>query len=207
MYSDAQQDEFAIRINEWKKNGYYIDIGSCGGYASNNTAMLDKLGWSGICIEINKDYLSSYHGRTCVFVNSDALKLDYKSLFESQEVPETIDYLSLDIDQSSVDALKILPHDKYRFKCITIEHDGYLYGDQYRKEQRRVLYDLGYHLLCANVYVQQNGWTKPDCAFEDWWVEPDLVNIERLKKIQCENKYPLDIISSLDNLYNRRLIL
>jgi hypothetical protein len=196
MYSDAQQDEFAIRINNGKNNGFYLDIGSCGAYSSNNTALFEAYSWNGICVELDKNYASSYSTRSCTLIIADALKLNYSSIFNQCNAPNSIDYLSLDVDQASVDVLKILPHDLYRFKVITIEHDAYLYGDKYRGEQRKILSELGYHLLCSNVYVQQPGFERKECAFEDWWIDPVHVDLTKFLKIQCDGKYPIDIINS-----------
>lgn len=195
MFSDAMQDEFAIRVNSWKKEGFYIDIGSCGAFSSNNTAMLDKWGWRGICVEKESSYISSYRERTCQFINEDALKIDYFSLFEKVSAPQIIDYASIDIDQLSIDVLKILPHENYRFRCITIEHDAYLYSDTYREQQRNFLRNKGYYLLCSNVFVEQQGFEGKKCPFEDWWVDPQNVDVKNLSNIQCDSDFPSNIIS------------
>ena len=102
----------------------------------------------------NETYLSRKKG---FHFNKNALEVDYKKEFEVCKFPKSIDYLSVDIDALSVNVLKILPLDDYRFKVITIEHDGYLYGDKYRDEQRSILSSYGYLLLCSNVYAEQPG--------------------------------------------------
>lgn len=189
------QDEFAIRVNKWKQDGFYIDIGSCGAYSSNNTAMLDRIGWKGICIEKEASYKDSYAGRTCNFINEDALKIDYKHLFSVHNVPSVVDYLSVDIDQLSIDVIKMLPHDFYRFKCITIEHDAYLYADTYREQQRNFLKNNGYHLLCSNVFVEQPGFEGKQFPFEDWWIDSKNTSISDFKDIQCDYDFPSRIIA------------
>jgi hypothetical protein len=130
-----------------------------------------------------------------VHLNDDALKIDYVKEFQEGQFPDSIDYLSLDVDTLSLDVLKILPFDKYRFKVITIEHDAYLYGDQYREEQRNILTSHGYFLLCSNVYVEQPGFEGKECPFEDWWIHPKDFKKTIIKKMTCNEILPSEIIS------------
>lgn len=200
FYSDAKQDQFAANILNFKQNGYYLDIGSCHSMISNNTYFFQNLNWKGICVEIESSYNESYSSRKdCTYINDDATKLNYGELFEQNEFPKVIDYLSLDIDTLSLTVLKKLPFDEYKFRVITIEHDTYLYGDKYQKEQRNILTAKGYELICANVYVQQPGFDRPECAFEDWWVHPQEFNRNLLDKIKTENDYPSTIISKFND--------
>jgi hypothetical protein len=196
FYSDAKQDQFAANILEFKQNGYYLDIGSCNSIVSNNTFFFQNLNWKGICVEIESSYNESYSTRKdCIYLNSDATKLNYKELFLENNFPSIIDYLSLDIDTLSLTVLKNLPFADYKFRVITIEHDAYLYGDKYRKQQREILTDNGYELICSNVYVQQPGFNKPECAFEDWWVYPSEFSRNLLDTVKSESEYPSNIIA------------
>ena len=194
--SDARQDEFAANILGFKKNGFCVDIGSCHSVISNNTFYFQDLGWTSLSVEIEPGYNSSYSTRNLgVHLNTNALEVDYKKVFEENEFPTSIDYLSLDVDTVSLEVLKILPMDEYRFKVITIEHDGYLYDDKYRGAQREILNANGYKLLCSNVYVQQPGYEGKEFPFEDWWVDPSQFDQELLDRIECENTFPSDIIA------------
>jgi hypothetical protein len=201
FYSDALQDQFVAHILDFKKDGYCVDIGSCHSIISNNTFVFQELGWTSVSVEINSQYNSSYNSRTSgTHYNKDALKVNYKQAFKENEFPKIIDYLSLDVDTLSLSVLKILPFDKYRFKVITIEHDPDLYGDEYRAEQRKVLDDLGYHLVCSNILVPNPGHLSYDggpCPFEDWWVHPEEFDFELLDKIQCDMTQPSEVIAKL----------
>jgi hypothetical protein len=181
-----------------KNPGFYIDVGSCGAIHSNNTYLFDTMGWKGVCIEIDPGYIPSYAARSARLYTANALELNYRNVFEENNAPNSIDYMSLDIDQKSVNVLEILPHDSYRFKVITIEHDYYLYADAYQKKQRDILNGLGYHLLCANVYVQQSGFYRENCAFEDWWIDPTYFDVQKYSHVQCDGKYPTQIIQSFN---------
>lgn len=194
--SDAKQDQFVANILNFKKDGYCVDLGSCHSIISNNTYYFQDLGWTCISVEIERGYNGSYSTRKSgVHLNKNALEVNYKEVFEENEFPKSIDYLSLDIDTLSLDVLKILPLGEYRFKVITIEHDGYLYGDKYREPQREILISNGYQLLCSNVYVEQPGYEGKECPFEDWWIDPSEFSEELIEKIKCDNTLPSVIIS------------
>lgn len=196
FYSDAKQDQFVANILGFKKDGHCVDIGSCHSIISNNTYVFQDLGWTSISVEIESGYNESYSSRKSgVHLNENALEVDYKKVFEEYEFPKNIDYLSLDVDTLSLNVLRILPLDEYRFKVITIEHDGYLYGDQYRSEQRNILSSHGYLLLCSNVYVEQPGYEGKEFPFEDWWIDPSEFSDELIEKIKCEDTFPSEIIS------------
>jgi hypothetical protein len=196
FYSDARQDQFVANILGFKKNGVYIDIGSCHSIISNNTFFFDSLNWRGICIEINSEFNESYSSRNnCTFLNTDAVEVNYNKIFIDNNFPKSIDYLSLDIDTLSLHVLSKLPLDEWRFKVITIEHDSYLYGDEYRKKQRDILESEGYFLVCSDVYVQQPGFDRPNSSFEDWWIDPKEFDSNLISKIKSEFSYPSEIIS------------
>jgi len=200
-YSDAFQDQFIAHLLSFKKNGYSVDIGSCHSQISNNTFVFQELGWKSITVELNDKYNNSYTNRSGTLYNEDATKMDYVKVFEDNEFPKTIDYLSLDVDTASLTVLKILPFDKYRFRAITIEHDAYLYGDTYRAEQRKILEGHGYRLVCSNIVVPNPSHQGYDgfslCPFEDWWVYPDEHDPKIIDVIQSDLAHPNSIITKL----------
>ena len=186
FYSDAKQDQFAANILKFKRDGYCVDIGSCHSVISNNSYYFQGLNWTSISIEIERGYNESYSTRTNgVHLNKNALEVNYKETFEEYEFPKSIDYLSLDIDTLSLDVLKILPLDEYRFKVITIEHDRYRLGDSDCDEQREILSKHNYRLLCKDVLVDiWIGWTK--APYEDWWVNAEMFDAKLLDNLQSE---------------------
>jgi hypothetical protein len=193
--SDAKQDQFVANLLNFKRNGYYLDIGSHHSTRSNNTFYFQNLDWIGICVEIESSYNSSYSNRkNCYYHNEDATKIDYLSLLRNYNFPNSIDYLSLDIDTLSLNVLSILPLNEFRFKVITIEHDSYLYGDVYKSKQREILEKNGYFLICSDVYVEQPGFNKENCSFEDWWIDPDKFDKELIDKVKSNSLYPSKII-------------
>ena len=71
--SQVGQDKWAIEeAFNFKRNGYFVDIGAADGYFISNTYVLEKhLKWQGICIEANplclKDLVVN---RSCIIVNA-----------------------------------------------------------------------------------------------------------------------------------------
>jgi hypothetical protein len=199
--SDAKQDVFVANILNFKENGFYIDVGANDSKISNNSFYFsDSLKWKGICVEYDPSYISSFSNRkNCTILQQDATSINYKDLFIKNNFPKEIDYLSLDVDTKSLEVLRILPLDEYQFKVLTIEHDFYLYGDLYQSEQRKILKDNGYSLICGDVFVQQPNFHQNEASFEDWWIHPKFFNEYFLKKIQSEREYPSNIISKFNN--------
>lgn len=197
--SQAFQDQFVANILQFKKNGYCIDIGSYHSIITNNTFYFQDLDWFSLSIESNSSLNDSYSTRkNGLHLNDDALLVNYSEVLKECEFPSVIDYLSLDVDTCSTEVLKILPFDEYKFRVITIEHDAYLYGDEYRNKQRQILSNYGYKLLCSNVLVpgtEDKKFYTEKSPFEDWWVFPDEFSDETLRKIECDMCYPDEIIS------------
>lgn len=187
--ASAYQDRFVAHLLNFKKDGFYLDIGSCHAESCNNTFCFEQLGWKGICIEKDSAHNESYEKRNCTYLNEDALQIDYTKLLLN--CPKTIDYLSLDIDDLSTIVLRFLPFDNHNFSIITIEHDYYIHGDIYRQKQRDILKE-NYNLVCADVLVPLADDTKPNCSFEDWWVHKSIQVPENL---YSERLYPKEILS------------
>lgn len=183
-YSDDRQDEFCANLLKFKRGGYYLDIGSCSSVGSNNSYFFESLGWKGVCIEINSMFNDSYKTRACKYLNEDALEVDYEKVFKEENFPNSIDYLSLDVDEACLGVLRKLPLDKYRFKVITIEHDSHVYGDLYKAPQREILKSKGYHLLCEDVLNQSGRNIGQEHAWEDWWISPEYFDKEEIDRLQ-----------------------
>jgi len=201
-HSQAWQDEFVSNILNFKKNGYFIDIGSTDGMNQSNSYFLEsEMGWNGICVELGIGYTEHYSkNRTCHFMNTDATKIDYKILLKEKNYPSRIDYLSVDIDESSAEVLKILPLNDYRFSVITIEHDAYRFGDNLRNKEREILSTYSYSLLCSDVLVPLGCGMGPDLPFEDWWVDSSVFDMDKLHRLCGTKLYPDDIVTSLKNM-------
>ncbi|HVI42032.1 MAG TPA: hypothetical protein VM577_15380 [Anaerovoracaceae bacterium] len=205
-WSQAWQDEFVTNLLNFKKGGYFVDIGSTDGKNQSNSYFLEsEMGWQGVCVERGIGYTEHYQkNRSCIFLNEDALEIDYKSVFAANQYPSRLDYLSLDIDENSAKALAKLPLDDYRFDIVTIEHDAYRFGDSLRNEEREILKSHNYHLLFPNVLVPLGCGMGPDLPFEDWWVDLSTFNVDQLSKLATklasDKLYPDHIVATVKSM-------
>lgn len=202
-YSQASQDQFVYlilyKLMDKQDNGYYIEIGAGHPIESNNTYLFEKdLGWKGISIDISDGHKQLWHSiRQNLLLIEDATQTDYWSILKL--FPQVIDYLSLDIDGCYDKILHRMPFNHYIFKVITIEHDSYRLGNEYKKKEREILTAAGYYLLCSDVTVFFNG---ADCVFEDWWIHPSVFSadmLSRLTSLDLNAKNHSQIIDMLQN--------
>jgi len=165
--SQASQDSFVMNMLEWKRHGYYVEIGAYDPVEMSNSYILEnKYDWSGISFDIqNVDF--SNRKNPCLKL--DATKADYKNILKEYKAPSTIDYLQLDIDPApnTLAALKRIPFDLYKFAVITFEHDLYRGHEDVAIKSREIFREQGYELLIENV-------GNPD-PYEDWYINPQLI--------------------------------
>jgi FkbM family methyltransferase len=71
-HSQIGQDKWVHSVLGNKSNGFFIELGACDGLYYSNTLFFEKtLGWNGICIEPNDNYIQDLrNNRTCIISNS-----------------------------------------------------------------------------------------------------------------------------------------
>lgn len=178
-YSQSLQDIFALSVLDGKMNGTYLEIGADDGISINNTYILEtKYDWTGLAFEWLEPGWQRYCSqRKNPCLCEDATKADYGALFKKYKFPKQIDFLQVDIEpaQQTLDSLKAIPHDEYRFSVICFETAIYLGQDSHvQQEQIEFLESLGYVMIAKNVSNLGND------PFEDWWVDPTAVDMDRL---------------------------
>ena len=189
--SQALQDLFVISILQNKNNGYFVEIGSNHPITCNNTYMMEKeYGWKGLMIEYDSSFEQLYKDLrpNSIYRISDARLVDYRGILDTNAFPCNIDYLQIDLDvnnKSTLDTLVLLDNtcfDKYKFATITFEHDIYT-GNYFntREISREIFTKRGYELVFPDVAVFFEG---RHCPFEDWYVHPDLVDMDYVNKIR-----------------------
>jgi len=163
------QSGFALRFNDDKKNGFFVEIGSSHWKHGNNTYILEKyFDWKGVGIEIVEDLAKEYNNnRVNECVNADAMSFNWDKYFEANNFLNQIDYLQIDIDKNpeyaNLFALLNLPLSRYRFNVMTIEHcynhDPRI--SKVRDMQREILFSYGYKIIASGFN-------------EDWWIDSNL---------------------------------
>ena len=142
-YSQSFQDMFVLTMLEGKKNGVYLEIGADQPKVISNTYLLEKeFDWMGVSFELDGDKVTYFNSiRRNKAICADATDYDYKFLLDERNYPKQIDYLQLDIEpaEQTLEALKKIPFDKYRFSTITYETDVYEAGADIQDEQIEIL--------------------------------------------------------------------
>lgn len=178
-YAGGQQDIFVLSILGKNEVGTFVDIGCREPINHSNTALLEKYGWVGIAVDINNHSHSWKVERpNSVFIQSDALQLDYKNIFDQIEIGNPITYLSLDLDGRGIayQCLKNVIDSGYEFKILTIEHDAYAGNTESDMiPQRELLKDKGY------ILVRQCD------IIEDFWINPKYIKEEMYSKFIYTN--------------------
>ena len=203
-YSQACQDIFVYSVLNKKYNGTFLEIGSNHPITHNNTYILEsKYNWRGLMVEYDSSFEQLYkiHRPKSIYRLQDARVVDYKFILDTNNFPLNIDYLQIDLDvnnKSTLDTLILLNNtifDKYKFATITFEHDIYT-GNYYDTQtiSRRILNERGYILVFENVSVFWQGGFKP---FEDWYVNPDLVNMDYINSIKRSGNITTDEIKKI----------
>ena len=157
--SQAGQDEFIFRLI---KPHTFLDVGCSDPVQINNTIALEEMGWVGFSVDVDPRWAEAYREkRKCPFICADATTIDWTKALGGQKL---FDYLSLDVDEAQVAALKNLLAHGIRFRAATVEHDGYRFGNGPRDEIRALLTAAGYTMLNEDVYYG-------GVAYEDWWAD------------------------------------
>ena len=171
-WSQSFQDMFVLTMLQGKKNGIYVEIGADQPRVISNTYLLEsEFDWTGVSFELDSDKVEYFNTiRTNKCYAEDATQVDYATLFKEKNYPSQIDYLQLDIDpaEGTLQALKKLPLEDYRFSVITYETDVYSSGADIQDEEIDILKSNGYQLVAKNIKCEGN-------PYEDWWVDPAVV--------------------------------
>lgn len=171
--SQSGQDIFVRLVFGRNFCGRFLDIGCCHPVDISNTYQLELEGWGGVLIDQDKNAIDLCKvQRLANSIHADATTFDYRSLGD-----ECFDYVSLDVDAASLLTLEQVLKCGVEASVWTIEHDAYRFGDEPRREMRKLMKNAGYYLLCSDV---KNG----GCPYEDWWIKP--IFFPTLRKFECD---------------------
>ena len=128
--------------------------------------------------------------RSSHYIIQDATSINYEDLFIKYNFPKNLDYLQIDLEVNNGSTLKTLEKldmeifDEYKFAVITFEHD--IYHTNYlntREKSREILINRGYIGVFYDIHN-----IDPKYPFEDWYVHPDLVDMEYITNLIDKNK-------------------
>ena len=198
-YSQAGQDKFVAEFFNFKKNGYYLDIGALDGVTSSNTFYLEKeLEWKGICFEpqeihyklaeqirekvvrmgvYNKNSLENFNPNLSVidenYIGINKIPtITFETLIKKFNVPKIIDYISLDIEGQEYNALTKFPFDTHLSILWTIEHAYCIKKDPTLKNNIKEI------MLRNNYLIIKEDIGCPDTfgiPFEDCYIHKDYI--------------------------------
>ena len=199
-YSQVGQDLWAIEMNKFKKNGYFLDIGAFDGVNFSNSYLLEsEYDWNGICVEaLPSNFNILKNSRKCISLNCaltdqvgkclinssgstsrltntgnfntiEVPTITFEKMFEAYNVPNTIDYLSLDIEGHEYLALTKFPFSTHKCLVITVEHNLYCEGPQRKNQLQQILLANDYVLVKEDV-------ADANLPFEDWYAHKSFLN-------------------------------
>ena len=185
-HSQVGQDRWVCEHFNFKRGGYFLDIGANDGLQLSNTLTLEKeLGWNGLCIEPGRHAFAKLNKNRRYALNVaisnkdehvqfnevgligcidpagtqgiEALTL--RTLFTKYNPPTLIDYVSLDIEGGEYNALCGFPWDTHQVILWTIEHNMYVDGGVQKAKIKRIMENKGYVIVKSDVDYM-----------EDWWI-------------------------------------
>jgi hypothetical protein len=166
-HSQAGQDKFVY--DTLGKSGTFLDIGCGFPIEINNTYALEQLGWRGLLVDLNHEFVEQCRReRTNPVLEHDAMAVDWPVTCNWHNLGRKIDYLSLDIDDEEgkeskmLIVLRNLLAAGLSFRVITFEHNRYFLGDSVRIPSREILLNAGYTLAVPDV-------ANDGLEYEDWW--------------------------------------
>lgn len=194
------QDKFVANVTNFKKDGFFLEIGSNDPIQGNNSYFLETyLGWKGVMVEYVDTWVQRYkifRQKSTYFIG-DAQTLDYNKILKDLDAPKDIDYLQVDLDEengSTLNTLKKLQDNvfqHYRFATVTFEHDIYrsnVYNT--RMKSREIFSESGYVPVFLDVHIigPDENRRPTQKVFEDWYVNPQLVDMDYIYNLQLINE-------------------
>lgn len=198
-YAQAAQDVWALRCNHFATGGFYVDLGAYDGLESSNTAAMDfEYGWSGICVEANKQYYDRLVNNRPNSVNVHAAVCDHEgvlyfdaqwptqdtsgtptrcttlqAILDENGARRTIDYMSVDIEGFEYAALSTFDFSAYRVHLLTVEHNLYCDGPFNKDRMFELLTSRGFTRVVEDAPCLGAGYE--GLPFEDWFCHNDYL--------------------------------
>ena len=186
----ASEDKFVHHLlvkNDPDFKGTYIELGTNDPIQSNNTYVFEKLGWYGVTVNNNYDGRMRFYAERAnkVFI-CDINKVNWTNVTNDPKL-SSVDYFSFDASGNLISIFDGVPWNILKPKIITLKHDTYVLGTEFRNHARKTLIGLGYDLVCNDIVCSGYG------NFEDWYVLPEFFDSEVINKIRCGGRVSTNI--------------
>jgi hypothetical protein len=157
-YSQCHQDLCIDQL--FDGNGTFIEVGAHDPECMSNSLAIENKGWSGVCIDkVAYDYSS----RKALFIHKEACE----ALSDDSFTGSRFDYISLDVDHDTTDALAVMLDNDMSFLFSTVEHNKYLVGYLDQNTQHKLLSARGY----VPMFIDIKPTWDDSIVFEDWWCD------------------------------------
>jgi len=200
-YSEQYQDSILEKIFNnitLSKNRFFVEFGSNGSkLGGGNTAYLrEKFGMDGLLMDGSKlpygfENKEDFE-RKIEFTTAENINMT----FEKYNVPESIDFLSIDVDGEDYWIMKNLNIEKYRPSVICIETNWHIHPDLkiVQRHNPKHIWQGSYYFGCSSSAILELlnkkdysmvAYTGPDCIF---------VHNDEIKKNNLKFKGENDLI-------------
>lgn len=199
-YSQAGQDKWVCELLNFKRDGFFVDIGAYDGVKFSNSYTLELLGWKGICVEANKKNFNNLQAiRMSVNINAALTHFNgYSSFIENDMYGSTIikpddNILNIAVVESKTMGTILSDyHAPSIIDYLSLDIEGgeaaalsVFPFDQYKIRALTVehnFYNSGpanknkiYGILTEAGYTRVKEVSADGLHFEDWYVYPSLV--------------------------------
>jgi len=169
-----------------KKDGTFLDFGCRGPIDINNTYLLEKeYNFKGLSFDIDSSYIREWQNTDrnynnaieCDLLNNFDFALEKMDDFYDTNI---IDYFSFDLEPPllTLEVLKKIPFEKYKFGVVTFEHDFYR-GFDTLHPSRKIFTENGYRKI-KKEYMHLFDKDKGIHLSEDWWIHPDVITVDEI---------------------------
>lgn len=174
--SADHEDEFAYRLLTDSDEGFkgtFLDVACGNGRHSNNTFTFEEAGWKGTLVDSRREVMEHNtrirKSRLCV---ANPVSVNWHELLQKKaEDILVIDYISFNMDENILEAVKNFPWSTIRFRVLTLKHNEFMNGPAVKEATRRILAEAGYFLLAGDIC--NDSLYQP---FADWYVDPKTVS-------------------------------
>jgi len=218
-YSNEMQDLAALYLLKNADSPTFLDIGCRHPVEKNNTLLLEKNGWSGICVDIDNYSEEFKEKRQTPFHQIDSTSDEFIDLLEKHFPQKIIHYISLDVDSASLQTLENLLENGFKFIFMTFEHDyhyvrtkeacGKWYGGERsideakvcKSSSKEILKTCGYNLLFENVSFHEDVTGLLPHPWEDWWINPMCFKYKHLDSLDHISGKNMHFKDCVDRIY------